>query len=65
VHLISLQAQGKHWDPQWFTRKTDASTGEECWQYTGEYWRARERAEWSKCARIYEQPALLAVAGTD
>ena len=37
-----LEFGEKWWQPRWFYREHDSITGEECWKFSGEYWKFRE-----------------------
>jgi hypothetical protein len=47
------EAQGEEWKPNWFVKTTDKLTGEHFWDYNGEYWKAREKGDWSACDDIF------------
>ncbi|KAK6305410.1 hypothetical protein J4Q44_G00241900 [Coregonus suidteri] len=39
--------------PLWFERRTDDSTGESTYVYRGGYWEAKDRQDWSQCPEIF------------
>ncbi|KAL0965600.1 hypothetical protein UPYG_G00283410 [Umbra pygmaea] len=39
--------------PLWFQRRTDDSTGESSYVYRGGYWEAKDRQDWSQCPEIF------------
>jgi hypothetical protein len=49
----ALEAAGQEWQPRWF-RQLDhlRDTGDE-WQFTGQYWEAREKRDWSIVPRLW------------
>ncbi len=47
------EIDGEVWKPRWFVRAKHPVTGEEYWKSTGEYWKARERKDWSKVEGIF------------
>ncbi|GAQ82863.1 hypothetical protein KFL_001270060 [Klebsormidium nitens] len=55
-----LKAEGKEWQGRWFTQavpgevnvKTAKDEGQAAWVFNGEYWKARERRDWSACPDI-------------
>ncbi|KAL8675602.1 MAG: hypothetical protein Q9168_000114 [Polycauliona sp. 1 TL-2023] len=47
------EEKGEEWSPRWFVKAKDEATGEEFWRCTGEYWKCRERREWSKVEEIF------------
>ncbi|CAG2110463.1 unnamed protein product [Medioppia subpectinata] len=42
------------YEPIWFSKKKDPITGNPVHIYTGEYWRCKERQDWSKCPQIFK-----------
>jgi len=47
------EAKGEEFKPKWFDKKIDKVTGEEYWETNGEYWKAREKGDWSVCDDIF------------
>ena len=47
------EAKGEEFKPKWFEKKLDKVTGEEYWETSGQYWKARETGEWSACDDIF------------
>lgn len=47
------EAIGEEFKPKWFEKRLDKVTGEEYWETNGQYWRARERGDWSVCDDIF------------
>jgi oxysterol-binding protein 1 len=47
------EANGEEFKPKWFDKKVDKVTGEEYWETNGEYWKAREKGDWSVCDDIF------------
>jgi hypothetical protein len=47
------EAKGEEFEPKWFTKAKCEVTGEEYWVYNGQYWRCRERRDWSACEDIF------------
>jgi oxysterol-binding protein 1 len=47
------EAKGEDFKPKWFDKKIDEVTGEEYWETNGQYWKARERGDWSICDDIF------------
>ncbi|KAL8912688.1 MAG: hypothetical protein Q9171_002321 [Xanthocarpia ochracea] len=47
------EERGEEWTPRWFEKAKDEVTGEEFWRCTGEYWRCRERGEWTNVEEIF------------
>ncbi|XP_062334509.1 oxysterol-binding protein 2 [Osmerus eperlanus] len=41
------------YQPLWFERKTDDSSGESSYVYRGGYWEAKDRQDWSQCPEIF------------
>jgi oxysterol-binding protein 1 len=41
------------YNPRWFKRGIERDTGEEHWQYTGEYWENRKLNQWNNVPSIY------------
>ncbi|XP_041754078.1 oxysterol-binding protein 2 isoform X2 [Coregonus clupeaformis] len=39
--------------PLWFERRTDDSTGESTYVYRGGYWESKDRQDWSQCPDIF------------
>uniref|UniRef100_A0A4W5P5H8 Oxysterol-binding protein n=1 Tax=Hucho hucho TaxID=62062 RepID=A0A4W5P5H8_9TELE len=39
--------------PLWFERRTDDSTGDSTYVYRGGYWEAKDRQDWSQCPEIF------------
>ncbi len=46
-------AQGEHFEPRWFSKSRCPVTGEEYWQFSGEYWRSRATGKWEGLEDIY------------
>lgn len=44
---------GEDWRPKWFAKEVEPVSGESCWACSGEYWRRREKADWSACDDIF------------
>lgn len=47
------EANGEHFEPQWFKKSTCQTTGEPYWHFTGEYWQARNQQQWDRCEDIF------------
>ncbi len=47
------EEHGEEWTPRWFKKAKDEVTGEEFWRSTGEYWRCREKGEWTNVEEIF------------
>ena len=47
------EAKGEEFKPKWFEKRLDTVTGEEFWETTGRYWKAREMGDWSVCDDIF------------
>jgi oxysterol-binding protein 1 len=47
------EAKGEEFKPKWFEKKIDEVTGEEYWETNGQYWKAREKGDWSICDDIF------------
>lgn len=48
--------QGKDYvgyEPKWFRKENDPQTGNIIHIYTGEYWKCKEKQDWSRCPDIY------------
>ncbi|XP_061590221.1 oxysterol-binding protein 2 isoform X2 [Cololabis saira] len=41
------------YQPLWFEKRTDDSTGESTYIYRGGYWEAKDRQDWNQCPEIY------------
>ena len=41
------------YEPRWFKRGIEADTGEDHWEYTGEYWENRKLQKWTDLPNIY------------
>uniref|UniRef100_A0A4W6CFG9 Oxysterol-binding protein n=1 Tax=Lates calcarifer TaxID=8187 RepID=A0A4W6CFG9_LATCA len=41
------------YQPLWFEKRTDDSTGESTYLYRGGYWEAKDRQDWSQCPEIF------------
>ena len=41
------------YEPIWFTKTKDPITGNPVHMYSGEYWKCKERQDWSKCPKIF------------
>lgn len=41
------------YQPLWFEKRTDETTGEITYAYRGGYWEAKERQDWSQCQEIF------------
>ncbi|KAM7369057.1 hypothetical protein PAMP_013356 [Pampus punctatissimus] len=41
------------YQPMWFERRTDDTTGESTYIYRGGYWEAKDRQDWSQCPEIF------------
>ena len=44
---------GEEWKPKWFVRKRDDITGEQYWDFTGDYWKNRKDGDWKVCDDIF------------
>lgn len=42
------------YQPVWFEKRTDDTTGESTYVYKGGYWEAKERQDWSQCSSIFQ-----------
>jgi oxysterol-binding protein 1 len=47
------EAKGEEFKPKWFQKKLDKVTGEEYWEANGQYWKARQKGDWSVCDDIF------------
>jgi hypothetical protein len=47
------EGKGEEFKPKWFDKKIDKVTGEEYWETNGQYWKAREKGDWSVCDGIF------------
>jgi len=47
------EEQGRHHEARWFKLKLDPVTGEEDWEFTGEYWNCKEAQKWDGCLDIF------------
>ncbi|KAI4273377.1 MAG: hypothetical protein LQ337_004672 [Flavoplaca oasis] len=47
------EEKGEEWVPRWFEKARDEVTGEEFWRCTGDYWRCREKGEWTRVEEIF------------
>uniref|UniRef100_A0A3Q4AZN9 Oxysterol-binding protein n=1 Tax=Mola mola TaxID=94237 RepID=A0A3Q4AZN9_MOLML len=52
-NLVSSGQDVEGYQPLWFERKTDESTGENTYIYRGGYWEAKDRQDWSQCPEIF------------
>lgn len=50
---VSLGQDIEGYQPLWFEKRTDDSTGESIYVYRGGYWEAKDRQDWSQCAEIF------------
>lgn len=50
---VSLGQDIDGYQPLWFERRTDDSTGENTYVYRGGYWEAKDRQDWSQCTEIF------------
>ncbi|XP_076020167.1 oxysterol-binding protein 2 [Genypterus blacodes] len=41
------------YQPMWFEKRTDDSTGQSTYMYRGGYWEAKDRQDWSQCPEIF------------
>lgn len=41
------------YQPLWFEKRTDDSTGESTYVYRGGYWEAKDRQDWSQSPEIF------------
>jgi len=41
------------WEPVWFKKDTDPTTGNLIHIFTGEYWECKDKQDWKKCPDIY------------
>uniref|UniRef100_A0A3Q1K2I0 PH domain-containing protein n=1 Tax=Anabas testudineus TaxID=64144 RepID=A0A3Q1K2I0_ANATE len=49
--------EGQHievYQPVWFEKRTDETTGESTYVYKGGYWEAKEKQDWSQCPDIFQ-----------
>nr|XP_023839585.1 oxysterol-binding protein 2 [Salvelinus alpinus] len=49
----SLGQDFEGFQPLWFERRTDDSTGESTYVYRGGYWESKDRQDWSQCPDIF------------
>jgi oxysterol-binding protein 1 len=47
------EANGEHFEPKWFRKSTCPTTKEHFWEFTNEYWKARDEGDWSRCEDIF------------
>ncbi|KAI5302976.1 hypothetical protein KEM56_000160 [Ascosphaera pollenicola] len=47
------EARGEEWTPKWFTKGVHEVTGDPYWLSNGEYWKCREKHDWSRCDDIF------------
>ncbi|KAI5293555.1 hypothetical protein KEM52_005428 [Ascosphaera acerosa] len=47
------EAQGEEWQPKWFSKAVHDVTGDPYWAPNGEYWKCREKGDWSRCDDIF------------
>jgi len=47
------EAAGEEWKSKFFTRKNHPVTGEPYWDFNGDYWRRREKGDWSGMDEIF------------
>ena len=45
--------RGEEFVPKWFSKGRCSVTGEEYWVFNGEYWKARDKGDWSVCEEIF------------
>lgn len=50
---FSLGQDIEGYQPLWFEKRTDDSTGESTYVYRGGYWEAKDRQDWSQCPEIF------------
>uniref|UniRef100_A0A8C8H0H7 Oxysterol-binding protein n=1 Tax=Oncorhynchus tshawytscha TaxID=74940 RepID=A0A8C8H0H7_ONCTS len=48
-----LEEDIEGFQPLWFERRTDDSTGESTYVYRGGYWEAKDKQDWSQCPEIF------------
>jgi len=49
------EAEGVEFEPRWFVKTKDETTGEWYWRFTGEYWKEREKAKIGEAWRDVEE----------
>uniref|UniRef100_A0A3Q3R2B0 Oxysterol-binding protein n=1 Tax=Monopterus albus TaxID=43700 RepID=A0A3Q3R2B0_MONAL len=49
----ALEEDIEGYQPVWFEKRTDDTTGESTYIYKGGYWEAKERQDWSQCPEIF------------
>uniref|UniRef100_A0A8C7FIY1 Oxysterol-binding protein n=1 Tax=Oncorhynchus kisutch TaxID=8019 RepID=A0A8C7FIY1_ONCKI len=49
----ALEEDFEGFQPLWFERRTDDSTGESTYVYRGGYWESKDRQDWSQCPDIF------------
>lgn len=47
-------AGGQPWTPRWFKAHHDSSSNEQIFTYTGKYWEAKEKQDWSNSPTIFD-----------
>ena len=50
---VSLGQDIEGYQPLWFEKRTDDTTGEGTYLYRGGYWEAKDRQNWTQCPEIY------------
>ncbi|XP_063051861.1 oxysterol-binding protein 2-like isoform X2 [Engraulis encrasicolus] len=56
AEVTEAQEEGHEFEayqPLWFTKETDAITGDTTFVYKGGYWEAKDREDWSVCPNIF------------
>uniref|UniRef100_A0A4W5JS85 Oxysterol-binding protein n=1 Tax=Hucho hucho TaxID=62062 RepID=A0A4W5JS85_9TELE len=49
----ALEEDFEGFQPLWFERRTDDSTGDSTYVYRGGYWESKDRQDWSQCPDIF------------
>lgn len=52
-YSFSLGQDIEGYQPLWFEKRTDDSTGESTYVYRGGYWEAKDRQDWSQSPDIF------------
>ncbi|XP_072311501.1 oxysterol-binding protein 2 [Eucyclogobius newberryi] len=52
-HALEDGQDVEGYNPLWFEKRTDETTGEITYNYRGGYWEAKERQDWSQCPEIF------------
>lgn len=53
MNCVSAGQDIEGYQPLWFERRMDDSTGENIYAYKGGYWEAKDGTDWTQCPHIF------------